>query len=224
MRQGLQEFEALKLNPVDRMVAAWGRALRVYSAHWPVIDGDERVSPTRAMQEAARVVAEEEVNRLSEGRVTVEELDAETRLAVIALGINGLGEFAFDDALQMSKSLNLALALRSGNYRVDDHTVAYANAGDAEAAAVFAKKGSRLRLLRPEERLPARLEHPQTLWDALGGLITNYRAGGVVAARNYLGDHNQRDSDTLRGLLQVWARECRDDALRREALLIDYEL
>jgi hypothetical protein len=28
----------------------------------------------------------------------------------------------------------------------------------------------------------------------------------------------------LHGLLKVWANECDDEALRREALLIDYEL
>lgn len=224
VREGLQEFERLNLNPVDRMVASWGRALRVYSAHWPVIDGEEEVTPTRAMQEAARVVAEEEVGRLSGGSVTVSDLDAESRLAVIALGINGLGEFAFDDGLQVTRSLNLALQMRNGNYRVDSETVVYANEVDGQLAAPLAKKGSRLRLLKPEERLAQRLDNPQTLWDTLCGLIVNYREGGVVAARNYLTANNQRESEALRGLLKVWAKECRDDALRREALLIDYEL
>lgn len=81
-----------------------------------------------------------------------------------------------------------------------------------------------MRLLKPDERLAVRLANPQTLWDTLGGMIVNYRAGGVVAARNYLTQHEQRYSTVLRGLLHIWARECRDDALRREALLIDYEL
>lgn len=224
VRKGLREFDQLKLSPVDRMIAAWGRALRVYSNRWPVLDGEEEVTPIRAMQEAARVVAEEEVNRLSGGRVTVDNLDAESRLAVIALGINGLGDFAFDDALQMSKSLNLALQMRNGNYRVDTETVVYTNEADGQLAAPLAKRGSRLRLLRPEQRLSQRLAHPQTLWDTLCGLIVHYRDGGVVAARNYLTANDQRESDALRGLLQVWAKECRDDALRREALLIGYEL
>lgn len=224
VREGLVEFDALKLNPVDRMIASWGRALRVYSAHWPVQDGDEDVPPTRAMQEAARVVAEEEVSRLSGGLVTVDDLDAESRLAVIALGINGLGDFAFDDALQMSRSLNFRLQNRNGNYRVSDDMVAYANAGETERAAPLAIRGNKLRLLKPEERAETRLENPQTLWDVLGGLLVTYREGGIVAARNYLTEHGKRDSDALRGLLKVWARECRDDALKREAQLIDYEL
>ncbi|SFH38511.1 DUF1156 domain-containing protein [Modicisalibacter xianhensis] len=224
VREGLGEFERLKLNPIDRMIASWGRALRVYSAHWPVQDGDEDVPPTRAMQEAARVVAEEEVSRLSGGLVTVDDLDAESRLAVIALGINGLGDFAFDDALQMSRSLNFRLQSRNGNYRVSDDLVAYANIGEDERAAPLVIRGNKLRLLKPEERAAARLENPQTLWDVLGGLITTYRDGGIVAARNFLTQHGKRDSDALRGLLKVWAKECRDDELKREAQLIDYEL
>lgn len=224
VREGLVEFERLKLNPVDRMIASWGRALRVYSAHWPVQDGDEDVPPTRAMQEAARVVAEEEVSRLSGGLVTVDDLDAESRLAVIALGINGLGDFAFDDALQMSRSLNFRLQNRNGNYRVSNDLVAYANVGEDERAAPLAIRGNKLRLLKPEERVPARLQSPQTLWDVLGGLIVTYRDGGIVAARNYLTEHDKRESDALRGLLKVWAKECRDDELTREAQLIDYEL
>ncbi|WP_136067362.1 DUF1156 domain-containing protein [Modicisalibacter radicis] len=224
VREGLGEFERLKLNPVDRMIASWGRALRVYSAHWPVQDGDDEVPPTRAMQEAARVVAEEEVSRLSGGLVTVDDLDAESRLAVIALGINGLGDFAFDDALQMSRSLNFRLQLKNGNYKANDDMVAYANVGEDECAAPLAIKGNKLRLLMPEERASARLENPQTLWDVLGGLIMTHREGGIVAARNYLSEHGKRDSDALRGLLRVWAKECRDDELKREAQLIDYEL
>lgn len=224
VRDGLGEFERLKLNPVDRMIASWGRALRVYSAHWPVQDGDDEVPPTRAMQEAARVVAEEEVSRLSGGLVTVDDLDAESRLAVIALGINGLGDFAFDDALQMSRSLNFRLQLKNGNYKTSDDMVAYANVGEDERAAPLVIRGNKLRLLKPEERAATRLENPQTLWDVLGGLIITYREGGIVAARNYLSEHGKRDSVALRGLLKVWAKECRDDELRREAQLIDYEL
>ncbi|MFP4146333.1 MAG: hypothetical protein ACLFSI_01290 [Halorhodospira sp.] len=224
VREGLAEFEQLNLSPVDRMIASWGRALRLYSEHWPVLDGDEEVPPTRAMQEAARVVAEEEVSRISGGRITVDDLDGESRLAVIALGINGLGAFAFDDALQMSKSLNLALQHKSGNYRADPEMVAYNNETDPAKAAPLAKKGSKLRLLAPSERDRQRLDRPQTAWDVLGGLIIQYREGGVVAARNYLSANGRAESEALRGLLQVWADECGDEDLRREACLIDYEL
>ena len=80
-------------------------------------------------------------------------------------------------------------------------------------------------MTKPEERAAQRLEHPQTLWDVLCGLIVVYRdGGGIVAARNALRTHGKLDSAALRGLLKVWANECDDEALRREALLIDYEL
>lgn len=50
--------------------------------------------------------------------------------------------------------------------------------------------------MRPkrEERAEQRLEHPQTLWDVLCGLILVYRDGGIVAARNYLRTQGKLDS------------------------------
>jgi hypothetical protein len=53
--------------------------------------------------------------------------------------------------------------------------VAYASVSDGERAAPLAIRGSKLRLLKPEERAEQRLEHPQTLWDVLCGLIKIYR-------------------------------------------------
>ena len=53
----------MKLNAVDEMVAAYGRALRVLSEQWPVLDGDEPVSPLRAMNEAGAVVAQYQITR-----------------------------------------------------------------------------------------------------------------------------------------------------------------
>ena len=46
MREAVARIEgirALNLNPVDEMVASYGRALRVLSENWPVYDGDEMV-------------------------------------------------------------------------------------------------------------------------------------------------------------------------------------
>src|SRR5690606_23676274 len=45
VREGLQVFEPLRLNPVDEMVASYGRGLQMLSENWPVLDGDEPVSP-----------------------------------------------------------------------------------------------------------------------------------------------------------------------------------
>ncbi len=67
VQDSLEEFKALKLTPVDEMVASYGRALRVLSQNWPVMDGDEEVSPIRAMNEASRVVSENHVRRITGG-------------------------------------------------------------------------------------------------------------------------------------------------------------
>ena len=98
----------LRLNPVDEMVACYGRALRVLSEQWPVMDGDEPVGPLRAMNEASRVVAENQIHRLTAGRLSVDDLDPETALALTAFGIWGLSDFAYDEALNLSRSLNIA--------------------------------------------------------------------------------------------------------------------
>ena len=46
------------------MVACQGRALRMLSEQWPVVDGDEAIGPIRAMNETSRVVAENQIRRL----------------------------------------------------------------------------------------------------------------------------------------------------------------
>jgi len=91
VREGLKEFEPLKLNAVDEMVASYGRALRVLSENWPVLDGDEPVSPIRAMNEAGAVVAQSQVARLTQGRLQVEDLDPEAAMALTLYGIFRLG-------------------------------------------------------------------------------------------------------------------------------------
>ena len=63
VRDALVEFRELNLSPVDEMVASYGRALRVLSQNWPVLDGDSEVSPIRAMSEASLVVAESQISR-----------------------------------------------------------------------------------------------------------------------------------------------------------------
>ncbi|MBC7343815.1 MAG: DUF1156 domain-containing protein, partial [Clostridia bacterium] len=98
VRQGLKEFELLKLSPVDEMVASYGRALKVLSEHWPVLDGDELVSPTRAMNEASAVVAHYQMARLTQGRLEVNDLNPEAAMALTIYGIFGLASFPYDEA------------------------------------------------------------------------------------------------------------------------------
>jgi putative DNA methylase len=109
VERGLRDFESLHLNAVDEMVACYGRALQVLSEHWPVMDGDEPVSPLRAMNEASNVVAANQITRITKGRIAVAELDGETRMALTMVGIFGLAEFAWDAALNLSRSLGIAL-------------------------------------------------------------------------------------------------------------------
>ena len=171
---GLEEFEALKLNPIDEMVASYGRALRVLSQNWPVLDGDEPVGPIRAMNEASRVVAENQIRRITAGRIQVADLSPEAAMALTLYGIFGIAEFAYDDALNLSKSLNIGLEGRTGGYNADGRFIgintqasgagrraARTTAEDSGFHAPLIRKGSKLRLARPGERHKRRLEHPQ---------------------------------------------------------------
>lgn len=228
--EGLKEFEALKLNPVDEMVASYGRALRVLSQNWPVLDGDEPVGPIRAMNEASRVVAENQIRRITGGRIKVADLSPEAAMALTLYGIFGLAEFAYDDALNLSKSLNISLEGKTGGYNADGRFIGIntqaagagmrasrAEAEDTGFHAPLIRKGSKLRLARPGERHPKRLEHPQTEWDILHGMIMAYREGDVPVARGYLKRHADGNEDFFKALLQVWAAEMPDEKLRKEA-------
>jgi putative DNA methylase len=237
VEQGLRDFEALHLNPVDEMVACYGRALQVLSEHWPVMDGNETVSPVRAMNEASSVVAANQITRITKGRISVAELDGETRMALTMFGVFGLKEFAWDEALNLSKSLGIDLHAAAGGYEVDNHRIGVNTAAegrvkrtrgtDAEAhgfAAPLTRKGSKLRLVLPEERYPCRLEAPQTDWDRLQGLISEFRRGDTPVARTYLDRTSADRQERILDLLDVWAAEAGDAELQREAALIRFGL
>lgn len=151
------------------MVAAYGRALHVLWHHWPVMDGDDQVSPLRAMNGAGHVVAEQQTQRITGGRLRVDDLDAETAMALTLYGIYGLLEIPYDDLLTLSKSMNIALESKAGGYRIEsgqrfvgtNHEVTgrrLRGAGaDAQGfAAPLARNGLKLRLALPEERDPRR--------------------------------------------------------------------
>ncbi|MBW1989839.1 MAG: DUF1156 domain-containing protein [Deltaproteobacteria bacterium] len=227
--QGLEEFAPLNLNPVDEMVASYGRALWVLSEQWPVLDGDEEVGPLRAMNEASRVVAENQIRRITQGRMQVEDLSAEAAMALTLYGIYGLAEFPYDEALNLSRSLNISLSARAGGYTADGRFIglnteasagkrsAGARAEDTGFHAPLVRKGSKLRLAKPEERHQRRLEHPQTEWDILHGVIMAFRKGDAPVARAYLDRHAEGKKERLQDLLHVWAAEMPDDTLRKEA-------
>jgi putative DNA methylase len=235
VREGLKEFELLKLNPVDEMVACYGRALQVLSEHWPVLDGDELVTPIRAMNEASTVVAEHQISRLTRGRLKVEDLNPEAAMSLTLYGIFGLNEFPYDEALNLSRSLNIALEMRPAGYSVQNRMVGINDASrgrsirgtdavDRGFHAPLVRKGSKLRLVKPEERHPKRLANPQTEWDLLHGLILAYREGDVPVARAYLAQHAKEKGQTVLDLLAVWTAEMTEEELRREGEAILFGL
>lgn len=231
----LDEFKPLHLNPVDQMVACYGRALHVLSEQWPVIDGDIEVSPIRAMNEASRVVAENEIKKITDGRLLVDDLDTETAMALILFGVWGFNEFSYDEALNISKSLNIALVGKSGGYRVEGHMIGISQAkgGRREKSAQkninnfhapLARQGSKLRLAKPEERHENRLSNPQTAWDILHGIIMEYRRGDMLRVRPYLEKHTADDREKMLNLLQVWIAENDDPKLKKEGEAILFGL
>ena len=121
--EALPHFHALRLNPVDEMVASYGQALRVLSEQWPVLDGDEPVSPMRAMNEASRVVAEHQIGRLTQERLQVNDLQPEAAMALTLYGIYGLHELPYDEALNLSRSLNIRLDSRPAGYTVEGRII-----------------------------------------------------------------------------------------------------
>ncbi|MCP5114159.1 MAG: DUF1156 domain-containing protein, partial [bacterium] len=229
---GLEDFASLKLNPVDEMVASYGKALQVLSTNWPVQDGDELVNPIRAMNEASRVVSQSRVSRITRGKVKVEDLDSETAMALTIFGIWECAEVAYDDALNLSRSLGIALEGKAAGYHTKDREIgvnqskgARTRRGDPDLYfAPLVRKGSKLRLVLPEERQPARLENPQTDWDRLHGLIMAYREGDVPVARAYLQKQAAEHSDRVLDLLNVWAAEARDPDRQKEARAALYGL
>ena len=219
------------------MVACYGRALQVLSEHWPVMDGDEPVSPLRAMNEASSVVAANQIARITKGRIAVAELDGETRMALTMFGIFGLAEFAWDEALNLSRSLGIGLHGAAGGYEVDSRSIGVntaaegrarrARGAEAEAhgyAAPLVRRGSKLRLALVEERDPRRLTTPQTDWDRLQGLIAEFRRGDAPVARAYLDRTASDREERILDLLDVWAAELADPELKREAALIRFGL
>lgn len=121
-----------------------------------------------------------------------------------------------------------------GGYRVEDGRFiginqeqggrsAKSQSGNAYHAPLV-RKGSKLRLARPEERSPARLERPLTDWDVLHGLLMAYRRGDEPVARQYLATHAGGRESRILDLLEVWATESDEDTLRQEAETLKFGL
>lgn len=235
VREGLEEFEPLNLNPVDEMVASYGRALRVLSEHWPVYDGDEMVSPVRAMNEASAVVAHYQMERITNGRLKADDLKSEAAMALTLFGIFALSQFVYDEALNLSRSLGIKLESRPAGYTVQDGMIGINNertgrrgarAEDEETPyhAPLLRSGSKLRLALPEERSLKRIENPQTEWDVLHGTLLAYRDGDIPVARAYLEQHASGGTQVIIDLLAVWAEKVAVPDLRKEAEALRFGL
>ena len=224
VREGLRSYDSLHLNPVDEMVASYGCALRVLSENWPVRDGDELVSPIKAMREASTVVAQYQMERLTGGHISASDLEAEAGIVLTMLGVYGLGKFPYDDALTLSKSLNVRLDnVGLHGYKPDGHMLGIGDdkkdeeAGRVQSYAPVVKKGSTLRIALPEERQQKRLDEPKTEWDILQGMIRAYRDGDIPVARAYLQRHASGNEEKILALLRVWADNCGSVSLEKEA-------
>lgn len=233
VRQSLRNHEVLHLNAVDEMVASYGSALKVLSENWPVMDGDELVSPITAMREASTIVAQYQMTKLTDGRLSVEDIAPEAGVAVTLFGIYGTGYLPFDDALSLSKSLNIRLEHKAAGYRDegrmiginDEKTGRTRNDDDTEGYfAPLVKKGSKLRLALPEERNERRLQEPQNEWDIMQGVIMAYREGDIPVARAYLQRQASGHEDKVIAVLRVWADGCDNEALTKEARRILFGL
>jgi hypothetical protein len=184
------------------------------------------------MNEASRVVAQHQIARLTGGRLKVDDLNPEAAMALTLYGIYGLSELPYDDARNIANSLNIPLQTRNGGYNLDGDRMVGINPDAASARrrsttseeaeergyhAPLVLKGSKLRLARPDERNAKRLDRPQTEWDVLHGLLTEYQRGDVPVARAYLNRHAEGRQDLILDLLHVWAEEMPDEKLRKEA-------
>lgn len=233
VRQSLSDYEVLHLNAVDEMVASYGSALKVLSENWPVMDGDEEVSPVKAMREASTVVAQYQMTKLTNGRLSVEDLEPEASVALTLFGIYSNGWLPFDDALSLSKSLNIRLEHKAAGYRDegrmiginDERSGRTRDEDDTEDYfAPLVKKGNKLRLVLPEERNKRRLEEPQNEWDVMQGVIMAYREGDIPVARAYLQHQAEGTEDKVIGVLKVWADGCDSEPLEKEAQRILFGL
>lgn len=233
VRQSLKEYESLHLNAVDEMVASYGSALKVLSENWPVYDGDEQVTPIKAMREASTVVAQYQLTRLTDGRLSVDDVNAEAGIALTLFGIYGMNYLPYDDALSLSRSLNVSLANKTAGYIVDtgmiginEERTGRSNREDDFDGyyAPVVRKTSKLRLVMPEERAKKRLSNPQTEWDIMQGIIMAYRDGEIPVARAYMEEHAKGKEDKVIGVLKVWADGCGSEELKKEAQRILFGL
>ena len=126
----------------------------------------------------------------------------------------------------------MRLENRTGGYHVEENMIGINAERSSRTAhntqdgyyAPLLSKGSKLRITLPEERNPKRFEFPQGEWDILHGLIMSYREGDIPVARAYLSKHAESKEKNIIGILKIWAENCGNDNLKKEAERILYGL
>lgn len=190
--------------------------------------------PSEPLNEASRVVAQHHIQKLTQGRLKVEDLTPEAAMAVTLYGICGLQPIRYDEVLNIARSLGIAIESRTAGYDATDKSIGYATEASGRRAsrtddivgyhAPLVRKGSNLRLALPDERNARRLASPQHEWDILQGMILKYREGDVPVARAYLKEHAQGAEGKIIDLLRVWGNEADDETLRKEAEMMLFGL
>jgi putative DNA methylase len=231
----LDDFTHLRLKPVDEMIACYGRALMALSKRWPVLGEDGNPISTReAMREASTVVATHQVAKLSHGRLLASDLDAETALCAILVSQHGLNIISYDEVSTNSRALGFTfkrMAWEDG-YEMTQNEVGLATSSTTKRGqkatwgsfAPLLLTKSKVRVLAPDERAQERIDHPQTDWDVMQGLILAYRKGDMVVARAYLDTHAPRSLDKMTDLVRVWANALPDGKDRKEAEALHFGL
>jgi len=175
------------------------------------------------------VVAAHQITEITNGRISVDDLDTETAMALTMYGIWGHNDAAFSEVLNLSRSLNISLETRTGGYGIEGRmvgintdiggrkVVAGQAAEDKGYAAPLVKKGSKLRLSKPDERSLRRIAKPQSDWDVLHGLLLKFREGDVPVARAYLDEQREGNDQIILDLLEVWGEEAETPEARNEA-------
>ena len=154
-------------------------------------------------------------------------------MALTLYGIYNVAQFAYDEALNISRSLNIRLEAKPSGYTAVGHIIGINQEGrnqrrsresgeDTGYHAPLLRKGSKLRLALPEERNPRRVQKPETEWDMLHGLILAYRQGDVPVARDYLERQAEGRQQVIMDLLSVWSAQMPDEKIRKEGEAIQF--
>lgn len=164
-----EEYLKRGMRGQDIFIAAFGPALKVISAAWPVRTKDGKpIRPDDALNRARRVVADWYLDKIAEGKG--QAIDAVTRFYILAWHVFQAREFPFDEARKLALSLGVEVDHLTSRYLIE-------------------KRGQGIRLVRPEERITKRALRPEDKgfdWDVdyVQAAIATYQDGkGPALAR-----------------------------------------